>query len=74
MPVEPERELVQVVVQVRPRHRALMRPQQPSFKSDTTRVQERHHAMHPRQQLGRGLSSVDTQNRQLIDTSKPTIN
>ena len=47
-PVEPERELVEVVVQVGSRHGALMRPEQPA-------LQERDDPMHPWQQLGRGL-------------------
>src|SRR2546425_4296421 len=44
--VEPEREFVQVVVQMGPRHRPLMRAEQPPF-------QQRNDLMHPREQLRR---------------------
>ena len=43
-PVEAERELVQVVIQVRPRYGPLVRAEEPPF-------QQGHHAMDPRQQL-----------------------
>ena len=48
-PIEPERELIQVVVQMGPGHGALMGPEQPPF-------QERHDPMHARQQL-RGFAA-----------------
>ena len=44
--VEPERELVEVVIEMGAAHGALMRAEQPTF-------QERHDPVHVRQQFGR---------------------
>ena len=56
--IEPEREFIQVVVQMLMTYGSLMRPQKPAF-------QQRHHTMDPRQKI-RGRLLLTPQDRHLM--------